>query len=150
MSSSPAPITFNGSSTYSSAFQQVITRAVNIASLPLQILQTSVSDLTSQQSALSTVGASFNALQDAVQALASASGGSATAQVSDPSSVSATASAGALPGTYTIQVDDPGSSTTTLSKKALILVTDPSSQDISASSTFTLTVNNVPTNITNS
>jgi flagellar capping protein FliD len=107
MSSSPAPITFNGSSTYSSAFQQVITRAVAIASLPLQSLQQSVSTLTSQQSALSSVGANFNALQSAVQALSSATGGSPTAQVSDPSAVTAAASAGALPGTYTIQVDNP-------------------------------------------
>jgi len=150
MSSSSAPITFNGSSTYSSAFQQVITRAVNIASLPLQSLQTSVSNLNSQQSALSTVGASFTALQTAIQALDSATGGTATAQVSDPSAVTATASAGALPGTYEIQVDNPGSSTTTLSANNLTVVTDPASQNISASSTFTLKVNNVTTTITNS
>lgn len=149
MSSSPAPITFNGSSTYSSAFQQVITRAVAIASLPLQSLQQSVSSLTSQQSALGSVGANFTALQTAIQSLGSAAGGSPTAQVSDSSAVTATASAGALPGTYTIQVDNPGSSTTTLSDAGLT-VTDPSSQDISASSTFTLTLNNVTTNITNS
>ena len=76
MSSSPAPITFNGSSTYSSAFQQVITRAVSIASLPLQSLQQSVSTLTTQQSTLSTIGADFSALQTAIQALGSATGGS--------------------------------------------------------------------------
>jgi len=150
MSSSPAPITFNGSSTYSSSFQQVITRAVAIASLPLQSLQQSVSSLTSQQSALSTVGANFSALQSAVQALGSAAGGSATAQVSDPSVLTAAASAGAFPATYTIQVDDPGSSTTTLSKNGLTLVTDPTSQDISPSSTFQLTLNGVTTTITNS
>ena len=149
ISSSSAPITFNGSSTYSSAFQQVITRAVNIASLPLQGLQTAVSELTSQQSALGTVGTDFNALQSAIQALGSASGGSTTAHVSDTSSVSAAASAGALPGTYTIQVDDPGSSATALST-GTPPVTDPSSQDISASSTFTLTVNGATTSITNS
>ena len=150
MSSSSAPITFNGSSTYSSAFQQVINRAVNIASLPLDSLQTSVSNLSSQQSALSTIGTDFTALQAAVQALDSAAGGSATAQVSDPSSLSATASASALPGTYTIQVDDPGSPTTALSLDTLPVVTDPTSQNISASSTYTLTVNGVSTTITNS
>lgn len=150
MSTSPAPITFNGSSTYSGAFQQVITRSVAIASLPLQILQQSVANFTSQQSALSSIGVNFNALQTAVQALGSAAGGSARAQVSDPSALTATASAGALPGTYTIQVDDPGSSTTTLSKSGLTVVTDPTSQDISASSTFTLTLNGVPQTITNS
>ncbi|HEX4278852.1 MAG TPA: flagellar filament capping protein FliD [Bryobacteraceae bacterium] len=150
MSSSSAPITFNGSSTYSGAFQQVITRAVAIASLPLQGLQTAVSTLTSQQSGLTSIGASFNALQSAVQALGSATGGNTTAQVSDSSVLTATASAGALAGTYTIQVDDPGSSTTTLSKAGLTTVTDPASRDISASSTFTLTVNGVTQTITNS
>ena len=150
MSSSPAPITFNGSSTYSSAFQQVITRAVAIASLPLQSLQQSVSDFTSQQSALTSMGANFNALQTAIQALGSAAGGSPIAQVSDSSALTATASAGALSGTYTIQVDNPGSSTTTLSQNGLTLVTDPSSQDISAASTLTLTLNGVSTTIDNS
>src|SRR5580698_9522591 len=148
MSSTPAPITFNGSSTYSSAFQQVITRAVSIASLPLQSLQNSVSNLTSQQSELTTIGTDFSALQNAVQALGSAAGGSATAQVSDTSALTATATAGALPGTYTIQVDDPGSSTATLSEAGLTTVTDPSSENISASSTFTLTLNGVATTIT--
>jgi flagellar hook-associated protein 2 len=150
MSSTPAPITFNGSSTYSSDFQQVITRAVNIASLPLQSLQTSVSTLTSQQSALDTIGADFSALQTAIQALDSSTSGTATAQVSDTSALTATATAGALPGTYTIQVDDPGSSSTALSDDGLTTVTDPSSQNISSSSTFTLTLNGVSTNITNS
>jgi flagellar hook-associated protein 2 len=148
--SSSTPITFNGSSTYSSAFQQVITRAVNIASLPLQSLQTSVSNLTSQQAALGTIGTDFNALQSAIQALGSAVGGTPTAQVSDTSSVSATASAGALPGTYTIQVDDPGSPSTVLSLDTLPVVTDPSSQSISASSTYTLTLNGVTTTIDDS
>lgn len=149
MSSSPAPITFNGSSTYSSAFQQVITRAVSIASLPLQSLQQSVSTLTTQQSTLSTIGADFSALQTAIQALGSATGGTPTAQVSNTSALTATAGAGALPGTYTIQVDNPGTSTTTLSDAGLT-VTDPTSQDISASSSFTLTLNNVTTTIANS
>ena len=150
MSSSPAPITFNGTSTYSSAFQQVITRAVSIASLPLQSLQQSVSTLTSQQSTLSSIGADFSALQSAVQALGSATGGTPTAQVSDASALTATASAGALTGTYTIQVDSPGSSTTTLSDAGLTTVTDPTSQDISSASTLTLTQNGVTTNIDNS
>jgi flagellar hook-associated protein 2 len=149
MSSSPAPITFNGSSTYSSSFQQVITRAVAIASLPLQSLQQSVSDFTNQQSALTSLGANFTALQNAIQALGSV-GDSTTAQVSDPSVLTAATSAGAFPGTYTILVDNPGSSTTTLSKNTLPVVTDPTTQDISSSSTFTLTLNTVTTNITNS
>src|ERR1700733_9115157 len=102
--SSATPITFSGSSTYSSAFQQVITRAVGIASLPMQALQSQVTTLTSQQSELSAVGADFSALQSALQAVGTAAAGSPVAQVSDASAISATATAGALAGTYTIQV----------------------------------------------
>jgi flagellar hook-associated protein 2 len=145
--SSTAPITFNGSSTYASAFQQVITRAVGIASLPMQMLQGQVTTLTSQQTETSTVGASFSALQSALQAVGSAVSGSPTAQVSG-TGITATASTGALAGTYTIQVDDPGSSTVTLSQAGLTTVTDPTSGNISSASGFTLTINGVANTIT--
>ena len=144
----PAPITFNGSSTFSSAFQQVINRAVGIASLPMETLQTDVTNFTTQQSALSALGTGFTALQSAVQALSADAAGSPIAQVSDPTALSATAVAGALNGTYTIQVDDVGSSTTTLSDGSLPTVTDPTSGNISSASAFTLTVDGVATTIT--
>jgi flagellar hook-associated protein 2 len=144
----PAPITFNGSSTYSSAFQQVISRAVGIASLPMEALQTDVTNLTTQQSALSTLGTGFNSLQSVVQQLSTDAAGSPIAQVSDSTALSATAVAGALNGTYSIQVDDIGSATTTLSDPSLTTVTDPTSGNISSSSTFTLTVDGVATTIT--
>lgn len=147
-SSTVTPVTFSGSSTFSSAFQQVITRAVGIASLPLQSLQTQVSTFTSQQSTLSGIGADFSALQTAIQSLDSATGGSPSATVSDNSSITASASTGALPGTYTIQVDDPGSSTVTLSNSSGTTVTDPTSGNISSSGSFTLTVNGTATTIT--
>ncbi|HEY3825687.1 MAG TPA: flagellar filament capping protein FliD [Bryobacteraceae bacterium] len=148
--SATTPITFNGSSTYSSSFQQVITRAVAIASLPLQILQQTVSTLQSQQSALTSLGSNFTSLQNAIQALGTAATGTAIAQVSNPSALSAATTVGALSGTYTIQVDDPGSSTTTLSINGLTTVSDPTSQDISASASLQLSVNGVNTTIDNS
>src|SRR5580704_7737497 len=120
--SSTTPITFNGSSTYSSSFQQVITRAVGIASLPMQILQNQVTSLNSQASTVSGLQAAFTTLQADLQGLDSAVAGSPSAQSSDPTGVSATAAAGALNGTYTIQVDDVGSSTTTLSSAGLTTV----------------------------
>ena len=57
MSTSATPsslptVSFSGSSTYSSSFQQVLTRAVDLASLPMQQVQNDVSDLQSKQSAL--------------------------------------------------------------------------------------------------
>jgi flagellar hook-associated protein 2 len=146
--SSTTPITFNGSSTYSSSFQQVITRAVGIASLPMQILQNQVTSLNSQASTVSGLQAAFTTLQADLQGLDSAVAGSPSAQSSDPTGVSATAAAGALNGTYTIQVDDVGSSTTTLSSAGLTTVTDPTTGNISSATSFTLTVNGTATTIT--
>ncbi|HEY4085600.1 MAG TPA: flagellar filament capping protein FliD [Bryobacteraceae bacterium] len=144
---STTPITFNGSSTYASSFQQVIQRAVGIASLPMQILQGDVTELTSKQQATSALGSSFQLLQTALSAIGSASSGSPAAQVSG-NGVTATASIGALPGTYSIQVDDIGSSTVGLSKDSLTAVTDPSNGNISSASSFTLTVNGTDHTIT--
>jgi flagellar hook-associated protein 2 len=147
-SSSTTPITFNGSSTYSSAFQQVITRAVGIASLPMQMLQTQVTTLSGQQTTVTGLGSDFEALQTSLQALGSQVAGTPTAQVSDPTAVSAAATAGALPGTYTIQVDDVGSSSVSLSNAGSPPVTDPTTNNISDSSSFTLTVNSKTSTIT--
>lgn len=146
--SSTTPITFSGSSTFSSSFQQVITRAVGIASLPEQSLQNDVSTLSGQATEVSTLSAAFTTLQSDIQSLDSAASGSPSAQSSDSTSVSATAAAGALNGTYTIQVDDVGSSTTTLSPAGLTTVTDPTSGNISSATSFTLTVNGTATTIT--
>src|SRR6185437_5180329 len=121
---SSTPITFNGSSTYASSFQQVIQRAVGIASLPMQILQGDVTELTTRQQATSALGSSFQLLQTALTAIGDTSSGSPAAQVSDPG-VTATAGAGALAGTYSVQVDDVGASTVSLSKEGLTTVTDP-------------------------
>jgi len=142
-----APITFSGSSTYSSSFQQVITRAVGIASLPLQGLQSAVTNLNSQASAVTSLSGAFTTLQADIQSLNAVASGSPSAQSSDSTSVSATAAAGALNGTYTIQVDDVGSSTTTLSSAGLTTVTDPTSGNISSAEHFTLTVNGTSTTI---
>ena len=61
--------TFTGSSTFSSSFQQVLTRAVQIASLPMQQLQNNVNDLTNQQSALTQLEATFQSLDAALQSI---------------------------------------------------------------------------------
>jgi flagellar hook-associated protein 2 len=146
--SSTTPITFSGSSTFSSSFQQVITRAVGIASLPMQNLQNAVTNLNAQASAVTSLNATFATLQADIQNLDTAVAGSPSATSSDPTAVSATVAAGALNGTYTIQVDDVGSSTTTLSSAGLSTVTDPTTGNISSATSFTLTVNGTATTIT--
>src|ERR1039457_6447803 len=102
--SSIASPTFNGSSTFSSSFQQVLTRAVQMASLPIQQLQNNVNDLTNQQTALTQLESTFQSLDVALQNIGVASGGSISANVSDQSVVSAATTSAAQPGTYSIQI----------------------------------------------
>lgn len=146
-SSITAP-TFTGSSTYSSDFQQVLTRAVNIASLPVQQMQSNVTDLTGQQTALTQLESTFQSLDTALAAIGTASAGSVSASVSNPTVASASATSSALPGTYSIQVDGLGSYSTAMSIAGSPVVADPTTQNISSATSFTLTVNNTPTTIT--
>jgi flagellar hook-associated protein 2 len=140
MATSPSAV-FSGQSSYSADFQQVLTRAVGIASLPLQAMQSDVSKLQAEQQALSGLQSQFTGIQNAIQAVSAAVNGSFTSVSSQPQSVAASITSGALAGTYKIQVDDPGSSSTSLSRANLITVSDPSANDISSSLQFTLTVN---------
>src|SRR5271157_4917278 len=124
--------TFNGSSTFSSSFQQVLTRAVQLASLPMQQMQNNVNDLTNQQNELTKLESTFVSLDTAVSAIDSAAAGTISTTVSDPTVVSATASSSALPGTYSILVNSLGSYTTTLSQAGSPVVADPTTQGISS------------------
>jgi flagellar hook-associated protein 2 len=152
--------TFSGVSTFSSSFQQYLQREVSIAELPLQGMQNQLSTLQSQQSALEGLQSTFSSLESSIQSLATAAQGGLAATVSDPSVIQATASSNALPGTYSITVTGLGSNTTTLSLSGNVAglagngsgniptVTNPTSQNISNSSSFTLTVNGTNTTIT--
>jgi flagellar hook-associated protein 2 len=151
MASSTSPIsvpTFNGSSTFSSAFQGVLTNAVDQASEPLEEMQSDVTTLTSQQSALTSLESTFQSLSTALQSIGSASAGSPSASVSDSSVVSASTTSSALAGTYSIEVDSLGANSTAVSQAGSPPVTDPTTQNISSSSTFTLTVDGTSTTIT--
>jgi flagellar hook-associated protein 2 len=132
---------FTGVSTYSSDLQQVITRAVSIASMPLQLMQSQQQELTDEGTALDGLNSQFSSLQAAVNNLDTALGPSSyTATSSDPTAVSASAAAGAMEGSYSITVNDPGSSAAVVSSSSLPVVTDPSTSSISSATAFTLTV----------
>jgi flagellar hook-associated protein 2 len=137
------PATFNGTSTYAANLQQEITRAVAIASLPLNQLTANLSDLQSQGNELATLETHFTALQAAIRNLDLANnGGSLAATVSNNVVATATVDSAAIiaGGTYTLNVTNPGSPTTTVSDSLLTPVADPSTTSISSSSHFTLTV----------
>jgi len=146
---STTPATFNGSSAYSNDFQAVITRAIAIRSLGLNSLSTGKAQILAQGVAVSSLDTVFTNLQNAIAAIGSSTGSSSLASsVSTAGFVQPTLSAGALPGSYGIEVTNLGAATNALSKDAQILVTDPSAQNISAGTNFTLTVNGVDTPVT--
>ena len=138
---------FQGHSKYANDLQQVLTRAVSIAALPLQQLQNQEQTLTDQQSALNGLSSVFGSLQSALQSIGSAAG-NVSATVSSPSAIQASASSTALPGTYSIQVNSLGSFTTTLSNAGTPVVTDPTTANISPAANFTLTINGTGHTIT--
>jgi flagellar hook-associated protein 2 len=146
-SSSLSLPTFNGQSSYSSSLQTELDQAVQVASLPIQLMQSDVSTMQSQQQALSGLQSAFGSLQSALASIGSDSSGTLSANVSDPSVATATATSSALSGTYSIQVAQVGTSTTALSSASLTKVTDPTTGNISSSSSFTLTVNGTTTTI---
>jgi len=127
-----------GTSTYSSELQASVTRALEIASLPMQTLQNDESTISGQTSELSTLGNLFDSLQTSLQSISSGTGSSAlSASVGDSTIVSADITGDALPGTYSVDV---GSLGATSSAESTATVTDPTTESISSSGSFTLTV----------
>jgi flagellar hook-associated protein 2 len=144
-----APPVFTGVSNYASSLQQVLTRAVGIASLPLDEDQATLTGLNTTQSDLQGLDTVFTTLQQSISSLQSTvSSGLLTTSLSDSSTVSAALGTTATAGTYTISVGSLGAYSTALSDAGSPAVTDPTAQGISPSGTFTLTVGNVATTIT--
>lgn len=140
--------TFSGSSTYSSSFQQVLTRAVQIASLPGLELEATVNTLTNQESAMTGLETTFSSLENALESVNTAAQGSVAATVSDTSVLTATASSTAEAATYQVTVDDIGSEAAATTDAGSTTVTDPSTQSISDSSTYSLVINGSSATIT--
>lgn len=140
-STSPTSDTyFSGQSTYAAQLNNVIAHAVATATLPITQLQDEQSTLTDQQSEIQTLGSDFEAVQSALDSLNSAvSTNSYSASVQNPSVVSASVSSGALAGSYSLNILSTGSQTTTISDSTTAIA-DPSSDNISAASSFSLTV----------
>ncbi|MBL8228754.1 MAG: flagellar filament capping protein FliD [Bryobacterales bacterium] len=132
---------FAGSSRYANDFQQVIDRAVAIAALPLRQLQSQRSVLNDQATAWKSVDSKFTALASSLDDIFTARGAASYQAVSSNEQVvRATVGSQPAPGTYSLEVVSLGGRTTTLSKDGLPRVTDPSSQNISSSSNFTMIV----------
>src|SRR5581483_2730916 len=132
---------FTGVSSYASTLQQVITRSVRIAALPLQQLQNRLQDLNGESAALQGLDQDFGALQSALDAIhASLGSASYSASSSDPGAVTANAGAGALEASYTLDITDIGPYSNTISDSNLPGVSDPTTSSFSDSTDYTLTI----------
>ncbi len=135
-------VTFTGTSRYSQDFQNVINRALAIAGLPMTQLNQQVATLNDQYKVLQELDGKFSSLSDSVDAITAAMGSSSfNAEISDPSIAQATVTDGAMEGVYSIEVTDLGAYTKTRSSDTgNITVTDPSTENISAATSYGLTV----------
>jgi flagellar hook-associated protein 2 len=130
---------FTGSSQFASDLQGVITRAVNIATLPMTQEQQFVANLQTQSTELGTISSDFTKLQADIANIQSAVG-----LYSGTSSNTAVASASVtgtpLTGSYAITVTSLGQPATALSADNLTQVTDPSTGSITDATSYTLQI----------
>jgi flagellar hook-associated protein 2 len=144
-----APPTFTGVSKFGASLQQVLTRAVGIASLPLDSLKAGLTDLNAKQSALQSLDSTFLTLQESISSLQfTLTNNLLTASVSGPGVASANLQPGAAAGTYSIEVQSLGAYSTAISNPGAAAVKNPATQGITNSSTVTLSVGGIDTLIT--
>ena len=102
-STTTTPLYFTGVSTYSSDFQSIIQRQVQIAQLPVQKLQNTQTDNLNKKQALIALDPSVASLASAVTALGKlAANQGVSASSSDSTIVSAVNTGATAPATYTI------------------------------------------------
>ncbi len=132
---------FSGASRYSTDFQSVIDRAVSIASLPLNVMQSVKTRLGDESSALGSLDSKISAFQSVLTGLANTTGSSSlTSSVSDDKVLRPAISSGAFEGSYSFRVVSLGAYTSVMSSAALPAVTDPALHSISTAEGYTLTV----------
>jgi len=97
------PLRFTGISTYSTDLQTILTRAVAIASLPIQLLQNQQADLIAKKQTLSSINGSLQSLESAVSNLGGLGGTKALSVTSSNTSrVTVTLNGAEQPASYTI------------------------------------------------
>jgi flagellar hook-associated protein 2 len=93
------PLQFTGISQYSNDFQSILTRAVNIAQLPVQALQNNLKTIQQQETDLSSLGTAVGAVGSALTTLGKLGSGQALSASSSDTSVVTATSTGASSGT---------------------------------------------------
>lgn len=137
---------FSGMSNFGTDLNNAISREVQIAELPIQLLQNNVNHLTNQLQTLQNLDTNdITPVQTAIAGLASAAANLLSTSVSGASVATATLASGATAGSYSLAVTNLGSYSDALSvdpsvANGLPTVTDPSKNSISSSGSYTLTV----------
>jgi flagellar hook-associated protein 2 len=130
---------FTGTSAYSTDFNNVVSRAVAIATLPITLLTTNQTNLTNQSTELNTLDTKFTALQSAIQQIGTALGGSAfQTDVSSPNVLDVSVADGAQEGYYSMNVTSIGAYESSMSTQNWNVPEDSNGKP----TTFTLVVGN--------
>jgi flagellar hook-associated protein 2 len=133
------PLGFTGASQYSSDFQQILTRAVQIASIPVKQLQNRDADLLQQKTLLGSLRSAVADLASSLSSLGSIAANQAiTASTSDPSVLTVTSTAASAPAAYTI--NSVTSIASPASERTITGYADSSSTPVSSTGTVALTV----------
>ena len=140
---------FNGTSKFASGLQQVLARAVGIATLPLHSLEAGLTKLNDRQAAIQNLDRVFTSLQISTSSLNSTLQNNLKAtSISDASVLSATVASTAAAGTFSVEVLNAGAFSTAISTAGASPVTDPSTAGITTSASLTLTLGGSPVTIT--
>ena len=140
---------FNGTSKFASGLQQVLARAVGIATLPLHSLEAGLTKLNDRQAAIQNLDRVFTSLQISASSLNSTlQNNLKTTSISDASVLSATVASTAGAGTFSVEVLNAGVFSTAISTAGASPVTDPSTAGITTSASLTLTLGGSPVTIT--
>ncbi len=144
---SVTPLTFTGQSKFAASFQQILTRAVQTDSVQLAGLQDRQTNDQNRLNTLQGIDQTFANLQSAVGELSTSVGSSALqGAAANTSLASVSVSSGATAGSYQLEVDDLGAATQAISSVGSSPITDPSSQGIDSSSSYTITIADPPAN----
>jgi flagellar hook-associated protein 2 len=133
---------FTGISQYASDFQAELTKAAQIANIPITQLQTQDSVVISKQTALGTISSDVDALATSVQALGTLATGQALAATSSAPSVVGVTNSGATAATsYTI--NSITSVASAASEQSTASYADASATPVSSSGSLTLVAGSV-------
>ncbi len=134
-----APLTITGVSQFSSDFQSILNRAVQIAQIPVTILQNRDSDLLQRKTLLGSLSSSVDTLATSLQSLGTVAANQAlAASSSDAAVVSVTNTGASSPATYTI--NSITSLAAAASERSIASYLDSSATPVSSTGTVQLTV----------